>query len=74
MQTKRGKRAVSTVFLVSNLSIIGPPIKSPIIENNPTNIQPGRDLSSVNFPLLTASSEEYINKMLPWSNTLINGD
>ena len=33
-----GVKAVIAVFLVSNLSTKGPPIKSPIIENKPKKI------------------------------------
>ena len=41
------------------------------LETNPTNILSGTDLSAVNFPLLTASSEDQLNKMLPWASVLI---
>ena len=38
---------------------------------DPKDIHPGKDLTNVNFPLLTASSETQLNKMLPWANALI---
>ena len=38
---------------------------------NPKDIISGTDLTSVNFPLLTASSEDQLNKMLPWAKALI---
>ncbi len=41
------------------------------LETNPKDIRPGTDLTSVNFPLLTASSKDQLNKMLPWANALI---
>ncbi len=41
------------------------------LDTNPKNIQPGQDLTAINFPLLTASSEDQLNKMLPWSSALI---
>ena len=41
------------------------------LDTNPQDIQSGTDLTSVNFPLLTASSEDKLNKMLPWANALI---
>ena len=41
------------------------------LETNPKDILPGTDLSSVNFPLLTASTKDQLNKMLPWANALI---
>tara|TARA_B100000700_G_scaffold109522_1_gene123479 strand:- start:134 stop:952 length:819 start_codon:yes stop_codon:yes gene_type:complete len=41
------------------------------LETNPKDIISGTNLTSVNFPLLTASSEEQLNKMLPWANALI---
>ena len=41
------------------------------LDTNPQNILSGTDLTSVNFPLLTASSEDQMKKMLPWANALI---
>ncbi len=41
------------------------------LDINPKDIQSGTDLTSVNFPLLTASSEDKLNKMLPWATALI---
>ena len=35
------------------------------------DIHPGTDLTDVNFPLLTASSKDQLEKMLPWANALI---
>ena len=41
------------------------------LETNPKDIISGTDLTSVNFPLLTASSEDQLNNMLPWAKALI---
>ena len=41
------------------------------LETDPSNINSGTDLTSVNFPLLTASSEDQLNKMRPWASALI---
>tara|TARA_B100000700_G_C14936650_1_gene804664 strand:+ start:432 stop:1253 length:822 start_codon:yes stop_codon:yes gene_type:complete len=41
------------------------------LDLNPKNIQPGEDLGSANFPLLTASSQESMNALLPWAKILI---
>ena len=41
------------------------------LDINPKDILPCTDLSSVNFPLLTASTKDNMNKMLPWANALI---
>ena len=41
------------------------------LDTHPQHIQPGTDLTSVNFPLLTASSKDQLNKMLPWANALL---
>ena len=38
---------------------------------NPKEIISGTDLTSVNFPLLTASSQDQLNNMLPWAKALI---
>ena len=42
------------------------------LEANPKDIISGTDLTSVNFPLLTASSKEQLNNMLPWASALIH--
>ena len=41
------------------------------LDTNPKNILSGTDLTSVNFPLLTSSSEDQMNKMLPWASALM---
>ena len=41
------------------------------LDINPKDVISGTDLASVNFPLLTASSEDQLSKMLPWANALI---
>ena len=41
------------------------------LDTNPKKIQPGEDLTAINFPLLTASSEDQLNKMIPWSSALM---
>ena len=41
------------------------------LDTNPKNILAGTDLTSVDFPLLTASSKDQLHKMLPWANALM---
>ena len=41
------------------------------LDLNPSQIKAGQDLGNVNFPVLVTSSEETINKLLPWSKILI---
>ena len=41
------------------------------LEFNPKNIKSGQDLGAVNFPLLTTSSEQTMNDLMPWANILI---
>ena len=41
------------------------------LDINPKDILSGTDLASVNFPLLTASSQDQLNNMLPWATALI---
>ena len=41
------------------------------LDKNPKDIYAGTDLTYVNFPLLTASSEDHLKKMIPWANALI---
>ena len=42
------------------------------LNSDPSTIELGQDLSSQDFPLLTASSESILNKLMPWANILIN--
>ena len=42
------------------------------LEKEPCNFKAGEDLSTVNFPVLTASSKNELEKLLPWSSLLIN--
>ena len=41
------------------------------LESHPKDLVSGTDLTSVNFPLLTASSEDQMSKMMPWATALI---
>ena len=41
------------------------------LANEPHNLKIGSDLSSVNFPLIAAVSEKYLDKLVPWGNILI---
>ena len=41
------------------------------LDSNPKNIQPGQDLSTQNFPLLTVSTSNSIDTFMPWANILI---
>ncbi len=41
------------------------------LDTNPKDILAGTDLTSVDFPLLTASSKDQLHKMLPWANALM---
>ena len=54
------------------LQELGCPIKW--LEANPSEFSSGKDLSSVNFPLVTANNEENINKFFPWSKLLLNNN
>ena len=41
------------------------------LDTHPKDIISGTDLTSVNFPLLAASTADQLNKMLPWASALI---
>ena len=41
------------------------------LEIEPFSLKVGEDVSEVNFPLLTASSEEHLNRLMPWANALL---
>ena len=53
------------------LSELDCPIKW--LDVNPSNIEPGQDLATVSFPVLAASSQEELRRLLPWGETLIGG-
>ncbi len=38
---------------------------------DPSNLQPGQDLSEVDFPVLIASSEHELKRLLPWGEVLV---
>ena len=42
------------------------------LQSAPTEIKSGEDLGSKNFPLLTASSEATMSKLMPWAQILID--
>ena len=44
------------------------------LDTNPKDILLGTDLSSVNFPLLTASTKDQMRKMLPWAKALMQNN
>ncbi len=52
------------ILLELNCSIIW-------LNENPDSIKAGQNLGEKNFPLLTASSEKTINKLLPWAKVLM---
>lgn len=41
------------------------------LDINPKNVKPGEDLSSRNFPLVTAISSDHLEQLIPWSNILM---
>ena len=51
------------------LSELGCPIKW--LNLDPSNLKTGQDLSSVSFPVLTAGSNEELNRLLPWGKALL---
>jgi len=42
------------------------------LNHDPSNLQAGQDLTAVNFPVLTASSIDELEKLSPWGEVLIN--
>ncbi len=42
------------------------------LDKDPTDLEPGNDLTTVSFPVLVGSSINELKKMLPWSEVLIN--
>ena len=44
------------------------------LDLNPKEINPGEDLNSTNFPLLTASSNQTMDALLPWANILMKNE
>ncbi len=42
------------------------------LNHDPSNLKSGQDLTAVNFPVLTASSMNELEKLSPWGEVLIN--
>ncbi|KGG32626.1 Histidinol-phosphatasee (alternative form) [Prochlorococcus marinus str. SS51] len=41
------------------------------LDNPPTSVQVGEDLSAVNFPLIAADCEQDLERLIPWGNILM---
>ena len=39
---------------------------------NPLHLDPGKDLTDINFPLIAARTEEKIEVLRPWGNLLLD--
>ena len=42
------------------------------LEINPTNLESGKDLSRVNFPLIAGRTQKNVDDLKSWGNLLIN--
>ncbi|KGG16842.1 MULTISPECIES: inositol monophosphatase family protein [unclassified Prochlorococcus] len=42
------------------------------LDLNPENIERGKDLTSVDFPLIAANSKQNLDRLVPWGNILMN--
>ncbi len=41
------------------------------LDQDPAKLVCGENMSAVNFPVLTANTEDYLNKLLPWAEALM---
>ncbi len=73
-QTKAALEATPKIWDLASAWLVLTELKCPIhwLELNPSELNPGSDLSTVSFPLLTAINNEELNKLLPWGEALIN--
>ena len=44
------------------------------LDLNPSEVEIGQDLTYTNFPVLTAKSNDQLNKLLPWGKAIINNN
>ncbi|KGG13280.1 MULTISPECIES: inositol monophosphatase family protein [Prochlorococcus] len=72
-QTFGALEATPKIWDIAAAWLILTELKCPIrwLDINPTNLDAGRNLSQVNFPLITAISEQDLEKLVPWSNILM---
>ncbi len=42
------------------------------LDIKPSELVPGSDLGTVNFPLLSSSSKTWLTKLMPWANLIVN--
>ena len=42
------------------------------LNQDPSDLKVGQDLTSISFPVLTASSNKELEKLLPWGEVLMN--
>ena len=42
------------------------------LDMNPLHLDPGKDLTDINFPLIAARTEEKIEVLRPWGNLLLD--
>ena len=41
------------------------------LDQDPSNLKPEQDLSSVSFPVITGRSNKELNRLLPWGKALL---
>ena len=73
-QTVAALEATPKIWDLASAWLVLTELNCPIrwLDLNPSNLQSGQDLSSANFPLLTASTNKELEKLLPWGEILLH--
>ena len=71
-QTKAALEATPKIWDLAAAWLVLSELACPIkwLTLDPSHIKAGEDLSSVDFPVLVATSQEELNKLLPWAKEL----
>ncbi len=72
-QTIAALEATPKIWDLASAWLVLSELNCPIrwLENEPSNLLAGEDLSQKSFPVLTASTEKELQKILPWAEILI---
>ncbi len=72
-QTIAALEATPKIWDLASAWLVLSELQCPVhwLDSNPSNLESGKDLSQSSFPVLTASSSEELQKLLPWGEALL---
>tara|TARA_Y100001968_G_C19410370_1_gene745966 strand:+ start:720 stop:1511 length:792 start_codon:yes stop_codon:yes gene_type:complete len=73
-QTIAALEATPKIWDLASAWLVLTELSCPIkwLARNPSNIEKGQNLATASFPVLVATSDHELNKLLPWGNLLID--